>query len=80
MEKLEAYNKARRLGVGSNDFSLVNKIYHPDFKAVDVVSGVEVNIDTFKEALHTLKDFIIVTPAEALFENENLLKVYRYNR
>ncbi|MBT6725312.1 MAG: hypothetical protein HN867_15075 [Deltaproteobacteria bacterium] len=80
MEKLEAYNKARRLGVGSNDFSLVNKIYHPDFKAVDVVSGVEVNIDTFKEALHTLKDSIIVTPAEALFENENLLKVYRYNR
>ena len=38
MEKVEAYNKAWRLGVESNDFSLVDKIYHPDFKAVDAVS------------------------------------------
>ena len=78
MEKVEAYNKAWRLGVESNDFSLVDEIYHPDFKAVDAVSGVEVNIDTFKEALHTLKDSIIVTPAEALIENEDLLKAHRY--
>ena len=80
MEKVEAYNKAWRLGVESNDFSLVDEIYHPDFKAVDAVSGVEVNIDAFKEALHTLKDSIIVTPAEALIENEDLLKAHRYNR
>ena len=80
MEKAEAYNKAWRLGVESNDFSLVDEIDHPDFKAVDAVSGVEVNIDAFKEALHTLKDSIIVTPAEALIENEDLLKAHRYNR
>ena len=49
MEKVEAYNKAWRLGVESNDFSLVDKIYHLDFKAVDAVSGVEVNIDAFKD-------------------------------
>ena len=53
MRKLEAYNKAWRLGVKSNVFSLVDKIYHPDFKAVDAVSVVEVNIDAFKEALNT---------------------------
>ena len=80
MRKLEAYNKAWRLGVKSNDFSLVDKIYHPDFKAVDAVSGVEVNIDAFKEALNTLKESIIVTPAEVIFENENLLKAHRYNK
>jgi len=80
MRKLEAYNKAWRLGVKSNVFSLVDKIYHPDFKAVDAVSGVEVNIDAFKEALNTLKESIIVTPAEVIFENENLLKAHRYNK
>ena len=41
MEKVEAYNKAWRLGVESNDFSLVDEIYHPDFKAVDSVSGLK---------------------------------------
>ena len=66
MEKVEAYNKAWRLGVESNDFSLVDEIYHHNFKAVDAVSGVEVNIDAFKEALHTLKDSIIVTSAPLL--------------
>ena len=80
MEKVEAYNKAWRLGAKSNDFSLVDKIYHPDFKAVDAVSGVEVNIDAFKEALNTLKESIIVTPAEVIFENENFLKDHRYNK
>ena len=73
MEKVEAYNKAWRLGVESNDFSLVDEIYHPDFKAVDAVSGVEVNIDAFKEALHTLKDSIIVIHQQRL-----LLKMKTY--
>ena len=50
MKKVEAYNKAWRLGIESNDFSLADEIYHPDFKAVDAVSKVEVNIDSFEEA------------------------------
>ena len=80
VEKVEAYNKAWRLGVESNDFSLVDKIYYPDFKAIDAVPAVEVNIDAFKEALHTLKDSILVTPAEVIVENDNFLKAHRYNR
>ena len=80
MTRTETYETAWRIGIESNDFSLVDEIYHPDFKAVDAVSGVEVNIDAFKEALHTLKDSIIVTPAETLIENDNFLKAHRYNR
>ena len=80
MTRAEAYNKAWRLGVESNDFSLVDKIYHPDFKAVDAVSGVEVNIDAFKEALNTLRESIVITPAEVIVENDNFLKAHRYNR
>ena len=80
MTRAEAYNKAWRLGAKSNDFSLVDKIYHPDFKAVDAVSGVEVNIDAFKEALNTLRESIVITPAEVIVENDNFLKAHRYNR
>ena len=80
MEKVEAYNKAWRRGAKSNDFSLVDKIYHPDFKAVDAVSGVEVNIEAFKEALNTLRESIVITPAEVIVENDNFLKAHRYNR
>ena len=80
MRKLEAYNKAWRLGVKSNEFSLDDKIHYPNFKAVDAVSWFVVNIDAFKEALNTLKESIIVTPAEVIFENENLLKAHRYNK
>ena len=66
MRKLEAYNKAWRLGVKSNVFS--SDKFYPNFKAVDAVSRVVVNIDAFKEALNTLKESIIVTPAEVIFE------------
>ena len=44
MEKVEAYNKAWRLGAKSNDFSLVDEIYHHELKSVDDGSGVEENI------------------------------------
>ena len=37
-------------------------------------------LTALKKLLHTLKDSIIVTPAEALIENEDLLKAHRYNR
>ena len=80
MTRAEAFDKAWRIATKENAFSLVDKIYHPDFKAVDAVSGVEVNIDAFKEALHTLKDSILVTPAEVIVENDNFLKAHRYNR
>ena len=80
MTRAEAFDKAWRIAIKENVFSLVDKIYHLDFKAVDAVSGVEVNIDAFKEALHTLKDSILVTPAEVIIENDNFLKAHRYNR
>ena len=44
MTRTEAFERAWRLGVSKKDFSLVDEIYHPDYKAVDVITGVEVNL------------------------------------
>ena len=44
MTRAEAFDKAWRLGI-KGDFSLVDEIYHPDYKAVDAYSGVEVNLE-----------------------------------
>ena len=47
MTKAEAYDKAWRLGL-KGDFSLVDKIYHPDYLAYDYRAGVEVNLEMDK--------------------------------
>ena len=80
MTKAEAFDKAWRLGGKEKDFSLVDEIYHADYKAVDVFAGVEVNLDADKEVVSTLGDLIIATPPEVLQEDENFLKIKRYNR
>ena len=80
MTRAEAFHEAWRLGGKEKDFSLVDEIYHPDYKAVDVIAGVEVNLDADKEVVLTLGDSIIATPPEILQEDENFLKIKRYNR
>ena len=80
MTKAEAFYKAWRLGGKEKDFSLVDEIYHADYKAVDVFAGVEVNLDADKEVVSTLGDLIIATPPEVLQEDENFLKIKRYNK
>ena len=80
MTRAEAFYEAWRLGGKEKDFSLVDQIYHPDYKAVDVFAGVEVNLDADKEVVLTLGDLIIATPPEILQEEENFLKIKRYNR
>ena len=66
MTRAEAFHEAWRLGGKEKDFSLVDEIYHPDYKAVDVFAGVEVNLDADKEVVLTLGDSIIATPPEVL--------------
>ena len=43
MTRTEAYEKAWRLAM-KGDFTLVDEIYHPDYKAVDVTTGIEHNL------------------------------------
>ena len=75
----EAFDKAWRLGI-KGDFSLVDEIYHPDYKALDAYSGVEVNLEADKEVASTLGDLLIGTHPVVLSEDENFLRIHRYNR
>ena len=79
MTRAEAFDKAWRLGI-KGDFSLVDEIYHPDYKAVDAYSGVEVNLEADKEVASTLSDLLIGTYPVVLSEDKNFLRIHRYNR
>ena len=79
MTRAEAFDKAWRLGI-KGDFSLVDEIYHPDYKAVDAYSGVEVNLEADKEVASTLGDLLIGTHPVVLLEDEIFLRIHRYNR
>ena len=79
MTRAEAFDNAWRLGI-KGDFSLVDEIYHPDYKAVDAYSGVEVNLEADKEVASTLGDLLIGTHPVVLSEDKNFLRIHRYNR
>ena len=79
MTKAEAFDKAWRLGI-KGDFSLIDEIYHPDYKALDAYSGVEVNLEADKEVASTLGDLLIGTHPVVLSEDKNFLRIHRYNR
>ena len=79
MTRAEAFDKAWRLGI-KGDFSLVDEIYHTDYKALDAYSGVEVNLEADKEVASTLGDLLIGTHPVVLSEDKNFLRIHRYNR
>ena len=79
MTRAEAFDKAWKLGI-KGDFSLVDEIYHPDYKALDAYSGVEVNLEADKEVASTLGDLLIGTHPVVLSEDKNFLRIHRYNR
>ena len=79
MTRAEAFDKAWRLGI-KGDFSLIEEIYHPDYKALDAYSGVEVNLEADKEVASTLGDLLIGTYPVVLSEDKNFLRIHRYNR
>ena len=71
MTRAEAFERAWRLGVSKKDFLLVDEIYHPDYKAADVITGVEVNLADDKAQIIAFDKEITVGPYETLSENED---------
>ena len=53
MTKAEAYDKAWRLG-RKGHFSLVDEIYHLNYKSIDYRTGIEANIEDDKVIVSTL--------------------------
>ena len=69
MMKAEKFEKAWRLGF-KGDFSLVDEIYHPDYKSFDYRTGIEANIEDDKVIASTLGESVIFGTHRTLFENE----------
>ena len=53
MTKAEEFDKAWRLG-SKGDFSLVDKIYHPKYRAIQKNINVEVDLDSDKIVVSTI--------------------------
>ena len=54
MTRTESLVKAWRLAAKEKDFSLVDEIYHPDYKAIEHRFGIETNIDSDKAIISTV--------------------------
>ena len=75
MTKAEEFDQARRLAY-KGDFSLVEKLYHPDCKSFDHRVGMEVNLD-MQNALVPIYDCRF-GPMKPLYENFECLSIHRY--
>ena len=78
VRKAEEFDKARRLAY-KGDFSLVEKLYHPDCKHFDHRVGLEVNLD-MQSALMTAYENTTFGPYRVIYENEDFLCIQRYGR
>ena len=50
MARAESLDKAWRIAAKEKDFSLVDELYHAEYKSIGGVSGAELNLPAFKEA------------------------------
>ena len=78
MTKAEEFDKARRLAYKS-DFSLVEKLYHPDCTHFDHRVGMELNFD-MQSAVMSAYENITFGPYRVIYENTDFLCIHRYVR
>ena len=75
MTKAEAYDKAWRPG-RKDDFSLVDEIYHQNYKSIDCRIGIEANIEDDKAIVSTLGESVVLDLLEH-FLREKILFVLK---
>ena len=76
MTKAEEFDKAWRLG-SKGDFSLVDKIYHPKYCAIQKNINVEVDLEADKIVIQTISDVLTTGPYKVIFEDDNFLCIER---
>ena len=62
----------------SERFYIGWRIYHPDYKAVEVVTGFEVNLENDKAQIIVFDEEVTVRPYKTLSETEDFLKVQTF--
>ena len=77
MTRTESLVKAWRLAAKEKDFSLVDELYHAEYKSIGGVSGAELNLPALKEAFSAIAEHMIMGPYETIDENENFLRTHR---
>ena len=80
MTKAELFIQAWELVITKEDSSLVDKIYHPDYSSFDPVAGVEVNLESDKQVMLTLRHDLILTRPMSVSETDDVVRLQRYNR
>ena len=80
MTRTEAFEMAWKLEAKEKDFSWVDEIYHPDYKAVGSITGIEVNLAADKEVYLALIEHLILTAAKAVDEDKDFLRIERYTK
>ena len=80
MTKAELFIQAWELVITKEDSSLVDKIYHPDYSSFDPVAGVEVNLESDKQVMLTLRHDLILTRPMSISETDDVVRLHRYNR
>ena len=79
MTKGEAYLRAWKLGF-KGDFSEVAEIYHPEYSAIDLATGVKVDLNMDKTIGSELGKSMIIGPQTILFEDENKVKIQTFDK
>ena len=79
MTKVEAYEKAWDLGM-KGDFSLVDQIYHPDYKSFDLRTGIYANLEDDKVIVSTLDEDAVTSSMEVIFEHDNFMCFVAYQK
>ena len=79
MTKEEVFDKAWKLGL-KGDFSLVNEIYHPKYRAIQNNINVEVDLDADKIVISTVSDFMTFGPFRVIFSNNEFSCLERHMR
>ena len=79
MTKEEVFDKAWRLGL-KGDFSLVDEIYHPKYRAVQKNINVEVDLESDKIVISTFSDVMIFGPFRVIFANDEFSCLERHLR
>lgn len=79
MTKAEVFDKAWKLGL-KGDFSLVDKIYHSEYRAVHKSIDVEVDIEADKIVISTYSEFVIFGPFRVIFANDEFSCLERHFR
>ena len=72
MTKAEAYEKAWILGF-KGDYSIVDQIYHPKYRATQKNINVEVDLDSDKIVISTFSEHVIPGPVRVIFENDHFV-------